>query len=51
MQCPVCMNSELELISKNHQGHYRCACGAEFTSGGNVIIAGREPTKKTASTK
>lgn len=39
VQCPVCMNSELELIGMEDD-KYRCgACGAFFDQSGDVVIA------------
>jgi hypothetical protein len=37
IQCPVCMNSEPELIVQS-QDDFRCACGAAFTVSGEVIV-------------
>jgi len=48
VQCPVCANSELELITKN-EDRFKCgACDAVFTKAGDVILTGQpEPKKPT----
>lgn len=44
-QCPVCMNSEPELITRGEDGYNCRACGTTFTKGGD-ILAVHEPKKR-----
>jgi hypothetical protein len=51
VQCPICANSELELMTKNDD-QYRCgACGGEFTKAGDVVLLPAPPVKKPTPKK
>lgn len=44
-QCPVCCNSEPELLVKDEEGNLSClACNSEFEKSGHLIPA--EPKEK-----
>lgn len=45
VQCPICANSELELITQNDDVYKCMACSGVFTESGDVILTNTEKPK------
>lgn len=51
-QCPVCCNSEPELLEKNEEGEFTClACTASFEKNGELLPAPEKTKKVKVPTK